>query len=339
MRIAIVGGGATGALVAVHIARRLAGRGADIVVIESGDEVGRGIAYATPDPRHLLNVRVANMSAFPDAPDHLHDWLRLHEPPRARTRFCFLPRSVYGDYICDLFRQTLADGAARVVKAQAIDLAENEDQATVTLDTGERIAADHVILATGHDAKPAVEGIPADPPWTDGSLAGLAPDAPLLIVGTGLTMVDMALSLERRGHRGRIVALSRRGLLPSAHRDAIPRVLRREEVPFKSEISALLGWLRRLAARYEKDGADWRSAIDALRPYNQQLWRSMAPEQKRRFLRHARVYWDVHRHRMAPEIERALAALLQSGRLSVSRAAHRCEARGRWRRRALARQG
>ena len=99
MRVAIVGGGATGALAAVHIARHLGGR-ADIALIEPADEPGRGLAYSTRDPRHLLNVRVANMSAFPDEPGHLHDWLKRRgklEGGRCPTPFCFISRSAYGD--------------------------------------------------------------------------------------------------------------------------------------------------------------------------------------------------------------------------------------------------
>ena len=90
-----------------------------------------------------------------------------------------------------------------------------------------------------------------------------------------------------------------------------------DEIPFGAELSQLLAWLRRLAARFAAEGADWRSAVDALRPHTQRLWGAMSLEQRRRFLRHARVYWDVHRHRMAPESEAALRALVDSGRLTL----------------------
>ena len=129
-------------------------------------------------------------------------------------------------------------------------------------------------------------------------------------------MVDMAVSLDRRGHRGPITVVSRRGLSPSAHRPAASRQLSADAVPFGAELSELLAW-RALAARMSADGANWRSAVDAIRPHTQRLWRSMSSEQKRRFLRHDRVYWDTHRHRMAPEIERRLVRLRSSGHLTI----------------------
>ena len=112
MRVAIVGGGATGVLAATHLARRFGAATADVVVIDPGESgsLGRGVAYATNDPRHLLNVRVANMSAFADQPDHLHAWLRKRGGEDCPTPFSFISRATYGDYIADLARETLRAG-------------------------------------------------------------------------------------------------------------------------------------------------------------------------------------------------------------------------------------
>ena len=320
MRIAIVGGGATGALAAVHVARRVRDDQLDIVLIEPREAIGRGVAYSTPDPGHLLNVRVSNMSAFSDQPNHLHEWLKRRghpDRPRCSTPFCFIPRATYGDYVSELAGGVLTSGAVRHIRDVCVDLSESAEAVTLGLLSGQSIEADRVVLAAGHDAKPSLEGIPAQQPWTEGSLAGLARDAPILIVGSGLTMVDMTVSLDRRGHRGPITVLSRRGLLSSAHRPTMQSHLAEQEVPFGSELSASLAWIRGLATRLTAEGADWRSAVDALRPHTQRLWRSMTLEQKRRFCRHARTYWDIHRHRMAPELERHIAALRASGRLKL----------------------
>jgi len=319
MRVAIVGGGATGVLAAAHLARRLGVAAADVVIIDPGESrsLGRGVAYATEDHRHLLNVRVANMSAFADQPDHLYDWLRRRGGEDCPTPFSFISRMTYGDYVADLAREALRAGSARHERATCLDLDERADGVRLRLSTGEALDADFAILATGHDAKPTLAGVPAEQPWSEGTLADLSADAPILIVGSGLTMVDMALSLDRRGRRGPITAASRRGLLPSAHRPTIPRTVAAGEVPLGAELSAQLAWLRGLARRFAAEGADWRSAVDALRPHTQRLWRAMTIEQRRRFLRHARVYWDIHRHRMAPEIETALRALMDSGRLEI----------------------
>jgi len=320
VRIAIIGGGATGALAAVHLARRFDAGQAEIVLVEPRRDIGRGLAYSSHDPRHLLNVRVGNMSAFADQPDHLLAWLGeqgTRSGVDCPTEFCFIPRSTYGDYISDLVGRALASGAVRCMHDTCIDAVESADSVALHLGSGRAIVADRVVLATGFDPKPVLDRVPAAQAWTDASLDDLPSDAPVLIVGSGLTMVDMAVSLDRRGHRGPITVVSRRGLLSSAHRPVASRQLSADAVPFGAELSELLAWVRGLAVRMGADGADWRSAVDAVRPHTQRLWRSMSGGQKRRFLRHARVYWDVHRHRMAPEIEQHMVRLRSSGRLTI----------------------
>ena len=137
-----------------------------------------------------------------------------------------------------------------------------------------------------------------------------------MIIGTGLTMVDQVLSLERQGHVGKISALSPRGLLPSAHRPVKPFKLN-GEVPYGAELSAIAAWIRSSSEEITHDGGDWRSAIDALRPHTQRLWRSMSTSQRRRFLRHGRADWDVLRHRMAPEVEARIKGLCEAGKLEI----------------------
>jgi uncharacterized NAD(P)/FAD-binding protein YdhS len=320
MRVAIVGGGATGALAALHLARFMRAGAAEVVVIDPAEEIGRGLAYTTEDPRHVLNVRVSNMSAFADEPDHLFQWLqreRLVKDIPCATSYCFIPRGVYGAYLAGLARNLINCGGLLHVKDRCIDLIESPDSIQITLESGSEIEAQIVVLATGNDAKPVLNGLPAARPWTEQALNDLPSEAPVLIIGTGLTMVDMALSLDRRGHRGKIIAVSPRGFLPSAHRPLKSIDLPADEVPFGGEISELVAWLRRICARLANEGVDWRSVIDALRPHTQDLWRSMSLLQRRRFLRHARVFWDVHRHRMAPEVERQIAGLRTDGRLEI----------------------
>jgi uncharacterized NAD(P)/FAD-binding protein YdhS len=257
MRIAIIGGGATGALAALHVARRVGASRADIVLIEPSEAIGRGIAYSTPDPRHLLNVRVSNMGAFADRPNHLHEWLKRRghfDSPECPTPFSFIPRATYGDYISDLMSGVLASGAVRHVRDVCVDLSEAPGAVTLHLSSGRTIEADRVVLATGHDAKPSLDGIPAEQPWTEGSLEGLSSDAPILIVGSGLTMVDMTVSLDRRGYQGPITAVSRRGLLSLAHRPVMQSHLMEQEVPFGAELSELLAWVRGLTTRLTAEG-------------------------------------------------------------------------------------
>ena len=320
MQIAIVGGGATGALSALHLTRALHQRAAEILVIEPADVIGKGVAYGTKDPQHLLNVRVANMSAFADQPDHLLRWLKREGPAQGiakPTPFCFIPRGVYGAYLADIGRKLLISGAIRHVKDHCINLTDTGDVVELALASGKKVLATSVVLATGNDAKVGLAGIPSVRPSAEGVLDGLAADEPILIIGTGLTMVDMVLSLDRRGHRGQITGLSPHGLLSMPHRPTELSALAAEEVPFGAKLSELTVWLRGLCLTKGREGGDWRSVIDALRPHTQRLWCSMSLVQRRRFLRHARSYWDMHRHRMAPEIDKQIGALRASGRLEI----------------------
>jgi uncharacterized NAD(P)/FAD-binding protein YdhS len=138
-----------------------------------------------------------------------------------------------------------------------------------------------------------------------------ATEARALIVGTGLTMVDLVLSLDAAGHRGQMVALSRRGLIPRSHADFEPAPVSAEEVPHGS-VRELWRWLRRRSAE-----VGWHAAVDSLRPHSHPLWQSLNLDQQHRFLRHARAWWDVHRHRIAPEVARTIARLIGEGRLEI----------------------
>ena len=321
-RIAVVGGGATGALAAVHLARALDARTGDIdiSVIEPAAEIGRGLAYTTSDPRHLLNVRVANMSAFADEPDHLFRWLERQGNVRGidcPTPFCFIPRSIYGAYLADLVRELSEIDVIRHVRERCVDLVEEDDQVILTLESGITIKAETVVLATGNETKRTLSGVPTIQPWADDTLSRIEADEAILIVGAGLTMIDFVLSLDRQGHRGKITALSHRGRLPSAHQPVAALALSPDEVPFGAELSKITRWLRGLSLELMSKGGDWRSAVDALRPHTQKLWRSMSVAQKRRFLRHARAYWDIFRHRMAPQVETQINTLRAAGRLEV----------------------
>lgn len=179
--------------------------------------------------------------------------------------------------------------------------------------------ADAAVLAVGNlpphpPAGIAIEAITPDryagDCWSPGATDGLGADDIVLILGTGLTMVDVALLLEAKGFAGRMVALSRRGLVPHAHAPGAPWV-RIKERP-ATRLSQLI---RRLRARSAAIG--WRSAIDELRPFTQDMWRSASAEERARFIRHARPWWDIHRHRLAPPAAARIAALETSGRLQI----------------------
>jgi uncharacterized NAD(P)/FAD-binding protein YdhS len=320
LRVIVVGGGASGVLAAVNLSRVL-GPDGEVVVIEPGRSPGRGLAYATRDPNHLLNVRVSNMSAFPNDPDHFYRWLQRRgaaEGVGCATHFCFVPRRVYGAYLCGLFEDALMENV-RHVAATAVSLRQTGVGVDVHLSNGAVVTGRAVVLATGHDPKPA-RGDGAVDAWDPGATMGLSPDADVAILGTGLTMVDVVLSLRGQGHRGRILARSRRGLAPRVHAAAAARPVARADVPLGAPVSRLLAWVRDLARAAEAAGADWRSAVDSLRPHTRAIWQAMSSAERARFLRHARPWWDVHRHRMAPAVSETIGNLIEDRRLTISAA-------------------
>jgi uncharacterized NAD(P)/FAD-binding protein YdhS len=317
--IIIVGGGASGVLLAYQLLSQQA-HAFRVTLIEQRQEIGRGIAYHTGNPDHLLNVRVANMSALPDQPDHFWRWLtsRNMDMQLCPDPYGFVPRRIYGDYISSLLKQQISDRTERhlsIVQGTCVEIAERDTDLFVTINDGRRFAADFVVLATGHDTRTGHQGF--TDPWTPPSDISLEVDAAVLILGTGLTMVDYVLSLLRDGHRGTITAISRRGLLARPHRHVKAIRIEEAEVPLGANISTLLRWLRGRIDTCVAQGGDWRSVIDGLRPYTQRLWRELPPRSKRSFIEHARAWWDVHRHRMAPEVEMRIMDALHTGKLSL----------------------
>ncbi|WP_223799863.1 FAD/NAD(P)-binding protein [Sphingomonas nostoxanthinifaciens] len=311
--VAIIGGGFSGALQAINLLRH---DGPRATLIERRAAAGRGVAYSAAHPDHLLNVRAASMSALPQDPDHFVRWLARHRPNLSG----FVPRLVYGDYLADLLAEARAAAPHRLalVQDEACDLTLSEDGATIMLAGGGRIDADAAVLAVGNlppSLPPGLdpEGLPrgsfAGEPWGPGVARDLDPDGTVLIVGSGLTMVDIALLLDATGFRGRMIALSRRGLAPRAHADTPPSTL--DERPPPNPVALL----RHVRARGSEVG--WRAAVDELRPYTESLWLAAGLDERRRFLRHLRAWWDVHRHRIAPQVSARIEALRAEGRLEI----------------------
>jgi len=310
--VVIIGGGFAGTLQAINLLRH---DGPRATLIERRAQAGEGLAYGDAAPAHVLNVRAASMSALPDRPDHFVDWLRANghaDPERA-----FVPRLVYGDYLRELLDSAVARQPDRleIVHGDAVDV-ELAAGAEVRLADGRTIAGDSAILAIGNlpphhprglDAAMAGDLYAADP-WHSAIAAGLTDADTVLVLGTGLTMVDIVLELTAGGFGGRIVALSRRGLLPHAHAEQ-PCFEPIDERP-ESRASTLVRHVRRRAR-----DVGWRNAVDELRRFTTPLWRAADAVTRERFLRHLRPWCDVHRHRIAPSVAARLDALIAAGRL------------------------
>lgn len=320
-RIVIVGGGATGVLLACQLLRD-PDRRMQVTIVEKSANAGLGLAFSTRNPQHLLNVRASNMSAFTDEPEHFWNWItanNLQTGPGCGDAFCFVPREIYGRYLAGLLHSHRAGSsphqALHLVRGECASLRPTRRGVEVGLTDGSSHFAHTAVLATGNEAPPNAHGPCGASPWQEPRAAGVGPDDAVLIVGSGLTMVDYVLSLLQAGHRGPITAISRRGLLPRPHRSITPLKLDAADVPFGTDISYFLRWLRRMAD--DMPGQDWRSVVDALRPFIADIWQSWPDAAKRRFLRHARAWWDVHRHRTAPEVDARLHAAIAAGQVRV----------------------
>ena len=324
--IAIVGAGFCGVALACGLARRAA-PGTRIALIGEAGSFGRGVAYGTPRPEHCLNVRARDLGIDPENPAGFADWLALEGIERAG----FQPRTRYGDYLCAMLDEAVALAAARGVElhriaAQVASVQRTSDGFRVHLADGGTFPATRVVLAIGAlPPQPLAALSPAllasahyvATPFSDGALDRIARDARVLVVGTGLTFADVAISLRRSGHRGRIEAISRHGFAPLPH---LPHPAAPATLPPALQDALDAGDLRRSVRelrRAAREVDDWRRLIDALRPQTQAFWQRMDARTRSRFLRHLRTYWEIHRHRIAPQLMDELDAMQASGQLAI----------------------
>jgi len=316
--LAIIGGGFAGTTLAVQA--RTAWPEARILLFEP-DEPGPGLAYSTPDPRHLLNVPATGMSLHPDQPGHFATWL-AGQPDASPSGEgpCFAPRRLYGRYLREQFCAAVGEGVRHVPCRVTAVRPLPEGGFRLLAEDGTEHRAAHVVLALGGFASEA--GSPPHlfgNPWDPAALKGLDPEAPVLMVGLGLTMVDLLLSLRGQGHRGPVLGISRHGWLPLPHvAGAFPPAWP-IELPEGGALGprALMRLLRQAARKAEAAGQPWQAVLDGMRPQVQRVWQGWDGMARRRFLRHARSAWNLHRHRVAPAIAAFLAAERDSGTLEV----------------------
>jgi uncharacterized NAD(P)/FAD-binding protein YdhS len=338
-RVVVVGGGFSGVVFSVQLARKTKMPVA-IDVVEPRALLGAGLAYSTSDPSHRINVPASKMSVFADQPGHFEDWLRRGDELAHDAGAWSWPggqayprRAVFGRYVASLVEETnqchqnrrIAHIRDRVIAAEC-----HGDRYRLRFKSGAQRSADLLVLATGHPLPvvPALltAALGDDPriirdPWQDGALDGIQKCGAVLVIGTALTMADAVASLDRVGHIGTITAFSRRGLLPRGH--AAAALLPFDH--FKSTKSPdaaldLLRLVRHGVSVAERDGLPWQAAFDDLRSNASRLWQALPLVEQRRFLRHCRSYWDVHRYRVAPQVEAVIERKRSNGSLEVQAA-------------------
>ncbi|MBA3548073.1 MAG: FAD/NAD(P)-binding protein, partial [Nannocystis sp.] len=358
--VAVIGAGFCGTLLAILLARTGDVR---VLLVDRRGRFGPGLAYGEAQRQHLLNTPAGRMSAFADDPEHFTRWARARDPKVEGGSF--LPRAVYGAYLQDLLASAITpepeeedsdfdplgatwrpgkapeppprrdEGPGIIcLEGQVIDLLPTGDGMRLRLADGRMLRVDRAAICTGNPPPAAVPGLPealrGDPrhvadPWTLDPKQ-IDPGAPVLLVGTGLTALDVALALAGAGHRGVLHLVSRRGLLPRSHRspaqyaDHVRQPKHHATPEVASWPATALGMLRALRAELRRAaqlGVDWREVIASLRPVTAALWRRLPLAEQARFLRHLRPFWDSHRHRAAPATFDPIAAMQAAGRVQV----------------------
>lgn len=323
LRVSIVGGGASGVLTAVNLLADPDPR-IRVTIHESGPVLGAGIAYGTTDGRHLLNVRARHMSAFPDTPSDLIDWYRA--TGRTIDPIGFLPRREYAEYLRDRLSD-VADDRLRVAGGRVDDVVPTGFGYELLSGDAVPTEADAVVLAYGNAAPSplAVDGdeLPQAPwhvdnPWDLTWTERLPADAVVVLVGSGLTAIDTAITVLEGGPDRRIVMVSRHGLLPAAHVEQLSTAWVSPVPQGPLTADQLAAFFNEQVAAAERQDVDWRAVVDGLRAPTQSIWQRLDLAERRRFLQRYARQWEIRRHRMAPDIAARMVEYRRDGRLRLA---------------------
>ncbi|MDR3616181.1 MAG: FAD/NAD(P)-binding protein [Candidatus Obscuribacterales bacterium] len=321
--VVIVGGGVSGTLTAVNLLRQEETK-IKIILIEPRAQAGLGLAYSTPCSEHLLNVRASGMSAFADDPGHFLKFAK--EADATIDENTFVSRKFFGHYINSILEKSCIQAARRNVSfkhicSEVIDI-ERQEEYKIFLANGQTIQANAVVLALGNlsakkprwtaNLSEGSENYLHDP-WDNKRLQKIAPEQNVLIIGTGLTAIDKLVQLAEAGHKGKIYAISRHGLFPRPH-TIKPSAAEKLSTHICASTKLTFGSVKTNA----RSASDWRNVIDGLRADTQKWWCGLEHKEQKRFLRHIQTYWDVHRHRMAPQISEIVEKLKTTGQLTLS---------------------
>ena len=332
--IAIIGAGFCGTTLAVHLLRRPPTTPLQVVLVNRSGLLARGVAYGTRTAAHVLNVPAARMGALPGDEGGFLEFAQRQDP-RVQAG-SFVSRRLYGDYLEWLLSNAAVQAGSglrfRAMVGDVNRIVPQQRGARIVLANGDALDADRVVLSMGHYAPadppiaPEQRGFYSSPryvrdPWRPDALWVVRPDQPVLLVGTGLTMLDIVLDLRDRGHRAPIYALSRRGLMPQAHRDLETPPVYDARLPqrmlARPTARNYLRATRAAIAAHARQGGDWRDIVGGLRADTPALWQALPPDERRRFMRHARAYWETHRHRCAPELGQRLQDEVSAGGLQL----------------------
>ncbi|CAI8724417.1 hypothetical protein D3C76_695210 [compost metagenome] len=334
--ILIVGGGLSGAMLAAQLMRR-PGR-CRVLVIEPRAELGRGVAYSAVELGHTLNGNAARVSVDPDNADDFTQWLTEYieaggwpesDQQQVPVGELFPPRGLFGLYA----RQRLADAQAlgalngstvEHVQAEVVDLQADADAVRLTLSDGRSLQGAFAVLATGMfpaactpQTRSCGLNAAALDPWDVAAMQRLDPQSTVMIIGSGLTMIDAVVSLDQAGHRGPIEVFSRHGLRPHVRRQPPAWVDFLAQDQHIRTPRQLMRELRRHCRDAIAQGIDWQAPLNTVRPHIGRLWHQATDEQRRQFVRHVRPWWESHHHRSSPLSAELVERLYEEGRLRI----------------------
>jgi uncharacterized NAD(P)/FAD-binding protein YdhS len=319
--IAVIGAGFSGTLTAIQLISRLpADR--EVILFEQSGEPGPGLAYRSDDTHALLNVPARRMSAYQDDPDHFLRYAQEKLGHKVSGEE-FLSRQLYGEYIKSCLAEALAKHQNLKLDFRAVvdvHSSPSGNVAVLTLKDQTTLVCQRVVLATGNLGSAFASSLWVEhtsPARKSSTFDKIKPDETVLIIGTGLTMVDSVLELQRRGHRAQVHAVSRNALLPRPYFPASPLDSEEfEDLPV-TNVRKALKIFRAVVLEQEAKGGDWRDLFAALRPLTPAFWQDMPSSEKRRFLRHLSAFWEVHRHQTAPEAHAAIQKLIKDNQLVI----------------------
>lgn len=333
--VLIIGGGFSGSLTAVQLIKQTE-IPVNIILVNNGYPLPKGVAYSTESDVHLLNVRSARMSALPQEPMHFRRWLEnqpdsaQYVQPGETLAEAFMPRRLYGQYLSEIVadcRKNLPEGVTFEIRNNEIVAIEQEGnyyQAETA--TGEIIAANKIILAPGNFEPAVLPGISPEVlnsnlyfnnPWKVEAMADIKATETVFLIGTGLTMIDTVQSLLEQNYTGKIIAISTNGRLPVTHNRSTPYPDISNELQPPYNLNKVYAAVKKHIKLAMRSGSSCEALIDAMRPQTQQIWQGLSLEDKRRFLRHLSSLWSIFRHRIAPQVAAKIQALQQTGQLEI----------------------
>jgi len=332
LSIVIVGGGFCGVMALVNLLQKTK-KEATITLINKGYPLARGIAYKTYSDKHLLNVEARNLSAFPDQPDHFVEWcyrqndISVNKEDLPKT---YLPRNFFGRYLDEIYRDSLKNISShlnvQIIEDEVIDIDKQKNFLNIKTATGNNFNADRVLLATGNSEPGKPSQIDEEllhsekyfsNPWSENAVDGLKDDETVLILGNGLTMVDVVQGLREKNFYGKIIALSPHGYKILPHRKLPPQryILDELEPPFHLEKLFRLFYKHIREAR--KRGLSGETVVDAMRARTQEIWQHLSLDDKKKFMMHIRHLWGVARHRLPSDVHEEIQSMIHEDKLRV----------------------